>query len=134
MNQQSPAQSSPQYQGNVSPMARSSTWHGKDGRYGRQNSDPYNPRQSPRENDRYGNQYGPSMSPRNSDMMPLPQGQYQDGNMQNMDPLSLQIRRERILQQQKASLDAHRQRNFQPPNPYGNTAPWQQQQRPYRRY
>lgn len=137
-NQQSPAhmvqQNSPHYPGNTSPMTRANTWHGKDQRYGPQNSDNrYSPRQSPRDNERFIS--GQNQSPRDNDMLPL-QGQFREISMQNMDPLSMQIRRERILQQQKMTLDAHnqRQRNYPPQNPYGNNAPWQQQQRSHRRY
>lgn len=107
-------------------MTRGNTWHGKE-RYGRQNSEgSYNSRQTP------SNMGGPMLSPRNCDQLPL-QGHSPDSNI---DPLSLQIRRERVLQQQKVSLDAHRQRNYPPQNPYGNFQPWQQQQqqRSYRRY
>jgi hypothetical protein len=72
-NQQSPAQvgvsNSPQYSGNTSPMTRVNTWHGKDQRYGRQNSDNcYNMRHSPRDGDRYN--YGSNQSPRDNDMSP----------------------------------------------------------------
>ena len=134
-NQQSPAQvgvsNSPQYSGNTSPMTRTNTWHGKDQRYGRQNSDnSYNMRQSPRDGDRHN--YGSNQSPRDNDMLPA-QGQFHDSNAQNMDPLSMQIRREKILQQQRTTLDTHRQRNYPPQNPYGNRPPWQQHQRSYNR-
>ena len=134
-NQQSPAQvgvsNSPQYSGNTSPMTRANTWHGKDQRYGRQNSDnSYNMRQSPRDGDRHN--YGSNQSPRDNDMLPA-QGQFHDSNAQNMDPLSMQIRREKILQQQRTTLDTHRQRNYPPQNPYGNRPPWQQHQRSYNR-
>ena len=134
-NQQSPAQvgvsNSPQYSGSTSPMTRANTWHGKDQRYGRQNSDnSYNMRQSPRDGDRHN--YGSNQSPRDNDMLPA-QGQFHDSNAQNMDPLSMQIRREKILQQQRTTLDTHRQRNYPPQNPYGNRPPWQQHQRSYNR-
>ncbi|CAC5424833.1 RBM7 [Mytilus coruscus] len=132
-SQQSPVYTNyPQYSvsnNNTSPMTRGNTWHGKE-RYGRQNSEgSYNSRQTP------SNIGGSILSPRNCDQLPL-QGHSPDGNI---DPLSLQLRRERVLQQQKVSLDAHRQRNYPPQNPYGNFQPWQQQQqqqqqRSYRRY
>lgn len=153
-----PQHRSPQYGSSMnSPgaMQRSNTWHGQDmsnqvlsgqANIQGQQVQGYMPQGHNKSRDSGSNSPGVFDRSGQSDVIQFDNPHWNNNGggggqlqSQNSDPISMQIRRERILQQQNAMIEAHRMQQQAPPNPYSYMTQNLYQQRrgrqqQYRRY